>query len=165
MDGLPGTLLAALTLIALVACGSASSPPAPASPTASPPPAESLQGDDFGPLAVIDNLGGDAALGGIGPVRIEDNCVTMTRENGDVVLLIWHAAEVRWDEEDREIIYSSAAYPDAQPITIRDGDTITVGGSSLLDDEPVTRAPLPWLATPHPSCSGEPWAVSGLTKP
>ncbi|MCH8200801.1 MAG: hypothetical protein IIB85_02640 [Chloroflexi bacterium] len=116
-------------------------------------------------MAVIDNLGGDAALGGIGPVRIEDNCVTMTRENGDVVLLIWHAAEVRWDEEDREIIYSSAAYPDAQPITIRDGDTITVGGSSLLDDEPVTRAPLPWLATPHPSCSGEPWAVSFLTKP
>ena len=81
-----------------------------------------------------------------------------------MLLLIWHANEVRWDDENREIIYSSAADPDARPITIRDGDTITVGGESLIDDEPVERN-LDWLATPHASCSGEAWAVSGLTKP
>lgn len=158
-------LLGALTLMGLVACGSASSPPV-SSPTASSPSStESLQSDDLGPLTVIDATGGSLALGGTGPVRIEENCVTMALANGDILLLIWHANEVRWDADSREITYSSAAHPDAQPITIHDGDTITVGGESLLSDEPVTRAPLPWLATPHPSCSGEPWAVSGLTKP
>lgn len=87
----------------------------------------------------------------------------MTRENGDLVLLIWHAVEVRWDEQDRTITYSSTADPDGQPITIREGDTITVGGESLLSDEPVERN-LVWLATPHASCEGEAWMVSGLTK-
>ena len=81
-----------------------------------------------------------------------------------MLLLIWHASEVRWDEEEREITYSSAADPDGQPITIREGDTITVGGESLLSDKPLERN-LVWLATPHTSCDGEPWAVSGLTKP
>lgn len=58
---LQGSLLplAALTLLVLVACGSAASPPTSGSPTASSPsPTESLQSDDFGPLAVIDSLGG-----------------------------------------------------------------------------------------------------------
>ena len=89
----------------------------------------------------------------------------MTLANDDVLLLIWRSDDVLWNEQSREVIYSSAFYPDAQPIAIRDGDTITVGGASLLSDEPVTMPPLPWLATPHPSCSGEPWSVGGLTKP
>lgn len=51
-------LLAALTLIALLACDSSSSP-TQTTPTDSPPsPTESLRSDDFGPLAVIDSLGG-----------------------------------------------------------------------------------------------------------
>ena len=41
-----------------------------------------------------------------------------------MLLLIWHANEVRWDEENREIIYSSAADPDAQPVAIR----VRIGG-------------------------------------
>ena len=119
------SLLGALTLVGSVACGSASSPPAPGSPTASPPsPTESLQSDDFGPLAVVDSLGGSLALGGTGPIHIEENCVRMTRGNGEMLLLIWHANEVRWDEENREIIYSSAADPDAQPVAIR----VRIGG-------------------------------------
>ena len=153
------SLLGALTLIASVACGSS------ASPTASPPsPSESQQSVDLGPLAVIDALGGSDARGGVGPVRIEDNCVTMTRENGDVLLLIWHSREVSWDEADREITFSSAAVADAKPITIRDGDTITVGGESLQNDEPPVTRNLVWLATPNATCDGAPWAVSSLAK-
>jgi len=99
----------------------------------------------------------------MGPVHIGENCVTMTRENGDLVLLIWNAVEVSWDAKDRTITYSSASGQDGQPITIREGDTITVGGESLIGDEPVERN-LDWLATPHASCDGEAWMVSGLTK-
>ena len=142
-------LLLVLALIGSGACG----------------PTQSRQSNDFGPLAVIDGLGGEDALGGTGPVHIGDSCVTMTRSNGEVLLLIWHAPEVGWDEQSREITFNSAADPGAAPITIRDGDTITVGGASLQDDEPVTRD-LVWLATPQETCSGEPFAVSSiLTKP
>lgn len=155
------SLLGALTLLASVACGSASSPANPGSRTASPPsPTESLQAVDLGPLAVIDSLGGSLALGGTGPVHIEDDCVTMTLlVNGEILLLIWLANEVRWDDDDREITYSSTSDANAESLTIRDGDIITVGGESLLSDEPVTRN-LVWLATPRETCSGERFIVN-----
>jgi len=114
-------------------------------------------GHDFGPLAVIEGLGGDDALGGTGCVRIDDRCVTMTLSNGETLLLVWHASEVRWDEEDREITFSSVR--GSEPIKIRDGDIITVGGAGLGNDVPVERDLL-WLSPPHESCTGEPWAVS-----
>jgi hypothetical protein len=87
----------------------------------------------------------------------------MTRANGNGLLLVWHSREIRWDEQDREISFMSATAADAQPLTIRDGDTITVGGESLQDDVPVERN-LVWLATPNASCSGEQWAVSSVEK-
>ena len=158
------SLLGTLTLVGSVACGSDSSPPPSGSPTVPPSsPAATLQSGDFGPLAVIESPGGSDALGGTGPVHIDDDCVTMTLSNGDILLLIWHAAEVRWDEQEQEITFSSAASPDAEPITIRDGDTITVGGASLEGDVPVERN-LSWLATPNPACGGELWAVDSVTK-
>ena len=159
-------LLGTLTLMGSVACGSASSPPASGSPTASPPSAtQSDQSIDLGPLAVIDSPGGGPdARGGTGPVHIDGSCVTMTRENGEILLLIWQSAQVRWDEQEQEITFSRASDTDANPITIREGDTITVGGESLIGDVPVERN-LTWLATPRENCSGEAWIVSGLTKP
>ena len=123
-------------------------------------------------MAVIDGWEGRQALGGTGPIDIGKSCVTMTLANGEVLMLVWGSRQVGWDEEEREIAFTSAGVGHAEPIIIHDGDVITVGGASLLSDEPVTRAPLAWLAAPlawlaapHPSCSGEPWAVSGLTKP
>ena len=166
------SLLGALTLLASVACDSSSptgtSPTDPSPSSAQSPqgesPTQSALGDDFGPLAVIENPGGSLARGGIGPVHIEENCVRMTLESGDALFLIWYEAQVTWDESTREITFTSLAEPDAEPITIKDGDTITVGGESLIGDEPVERH-LDWLATPHASCDGEAWMVSGLTKP
>jgi hypothetical protein len=115
-------------------------------------------------LAVIDNPGGSEALGATGPVHIGDGCVTMTQSNGNVLLLVWHSAEVRWDENDREITFTSALAARAEPIILRDGDIITVGGESLQDDVPVERN-LDWLATPNASCNGERWAVSSAQVP
>ncbi len=87
----------------------------------------------------------------------------MTRENGGVLPLIWRSDEVRWDGKERAITFSGSQ-ADAKPITIRDGDIITVGGESLYGDEPEERN-LVWLATPQATCTGEPWIVSSLTKP
>src|SRR3972149_8675602 len=103
--------LGASMLGLLLACGDDSIPEPSGSPVTSP--TQSAQADEFGPLAVIDSAGGSAARGGTGPLRVDDNCVTMTRENGETLMLIWHAAEVRWDEGNEEIIFSSAAQPEA----------------------------------------------------
>ncbi|HEY5625851.1 MAG TPA: hypothetical protein VIT93_05125 [Dehalococcoidia bacterium] len=88
----------------------------------------------------------------------------MTVENGDVLLLVWRADEVLWDESERLIAYTNAAGPDATPIMIRDGDTITVGGELLEDGAPISGN-LIWLATPRETCNGRAWLVNGLTTP
>ncbi len=113
-------------------------------------------------MAVLDGFGGSESLAGTGKIQIDDNCVTMRRPDGVVFLLIWHAAEVSWDGKEREITFSSP--PPPQPLRIRDGDIITVGGEGLQDDVPVKRN-LQWLATPSPSCDGRQWSVSSVTKP
>lgn len=158
MKWLLSPLLLSALVLAVSACGGGSSP--------SPSPTQSQQINDLGPLAVFEDPGTGAALalGGTGPIHIEDACVTMTLINGESLALVWRSAEVRWNEEDREITFTSAAVADAKPITIRDGDIITVGGASLEDDVPVTRN-LAWLATPQASCEGRQWIVTVLTKP
>ena len=83
----------------------------------------------------------------------------MVRENGEELLLVWHASDVRWDGEDQEITYNVLGA--SESLKIREGDIITVGGSSLVGDEPVERV-LPWLAPPHAGCTGEQWGVSGV---
>jgi hypothetical protein len=117
---------------------------------------------EYGPLAVIESLGGGHdARGGTGPIGISESCVTLTRENGEVLLLTWQSGEVQWDAQSRTIIYTSFGNLNDETITIRDGDIITVGGSSLVGDVPVERD-LTWLATPDPACAGEQWSVFGV---
>lgn len=122
------------------------------------------KGRAFGPLAVMDEPveGALQALGGTGPVDIGERCVTMTGENGFVVFLVWRSAEVTWDEGNREITFSNAATSDSEPVTISDGDIITIGGGGfgregatereLRDDPKIT-----WLAEPDESCEGDVW--------
>lgn len=117
----------------------------------------------YGPLAVFADATGDQARGGRGPIDIGEDCVTLLNENGESVLLVWSSAEVQWDDSAREIIYTSFGNRDNETVTIRDGDVITIGGSSLGDDYPVDRN-LTWLATPAPDCPGEPWGVFGVTQ-
>ena len=155
--GFSRPLLVVAALVVAAACGSSQTGPSVSAPAAG-----------LGPLAVIDDPGGGAltALGGTGPIRIGERCVTLTSANGDVLLLVWRSAEVRWDEEDREITFTSTAVRDAKPITIRDGDIITVGGGSLDGDggEPVTPNVV-WLAAPQETCSAdELWEVHSIQK-
>lgn len=150
----------AFTLSVGIACGDDSTGPSE-SPTTTP--SQSAQNNDYGPLAVVEGPGGGPqARGGAGPIRFDGSCVTVTVENGDVLLLVWQSANVTWDGQAQAIIFSDVAR-NTEPITIRDGDTIEVGGASLEDDVPSERE-LDWLATPHPTCEGEEWFVSGVTK-
>jgi hypothetical protein len=136
-----------LAMIGLVACDSDSTP----APTS------------YGPLSVVEGTGGDEARGGRGPIRIGDECVNLTIENGQELLLVWYVHEegwqVAWNDEDRLIAFTS---PGESAISIRDGDIVTVGGSSLIGDSPATPN-LNWLVPPNESCSGEPWGVSSVT--
>ncbi len=116
------------------------------------PPVTVVDPEGLGPLAVLDSPGGSAwlALGGTGPIRIGERCVTLPRGNGDSVLLVWRSGEVLWDEKDREITFISSTAPDEGPITIRDGDIITVGGGWYGDPEDMA-----WVAPPDESCGTE----------
>ena len=166
------TLLAGLLwstgalVILCIACDS-SSPSASSSPSTSIPPAQThtaeSDGYDFGPLAVIDNPGGSQALAGPGPVRIDEDCVTLTSATGTQFLLVWHVAEIAWDPESRTITYTRLWNRGDETVSILDGDIISVGGESLNSDVPIERN-LTWLATPTPTCPGRPWAVSRVTK-
>lgn len=119
-------------------------------------------GTELGPLAILSPgiVGGSDALGGSGSVRIEDDCVTLPTSNGNVLLLIWHADDVSWDEGEREITFTSS---EGIATAIRDGDILTVGGESLTsqDGPPVARD-ITWLAEPDESCPGERFIVSAL---
>src|SRR5437867_4220823 len=113
--------LAALGVVGCVASDSGSSSTPSSSPTGQQSfTTDPLQSHGFGPLAVLDSGGGSDARGGMGPLRINDNCVTMTRENGEILLLVWHATEVTWDQGSREISFSSVSRPDADPIILRE---------------------------------------------
>ena len=171
MEGWRRALLIPLcALLASAACGSDSSPSntsslAPTATGASASPAtETPSIEDLGPLAVIDTDGGSTAGGGTGRVTIGESCVTMTRANGDVVLLIWHLADVAWNEQRQQITFTGHAGPPDGPVAVRDGDTITIGGEALESDQPIERE-LAWVATPAPSCAGLGWFVDYLSKP
>jgi hypothetical protein len=144
-----GSLIVAIAVLGLAACAS-----------------NGASNDvGHGPLAIVDVAGGAEALGGTGPIHIGDNCVTMEQPNGNSLLLVWHLAqggwEVGWNDDKRDITFSGPAQP--EPVTIGDGDIITVGGETWEpQDAPVTRN-FEWVAAPDESCTGELFAVSSVT--
>lgn len=112
--------------------------------------------DGFGPLAVIeDNGGGQSdALGGTGTVIVGERCVELDVQ-GTRRLLVWRSADVRWDSAASSIVFAPQG---KQPIVIRNGTNITIGGEALPTDDPAgdgkpTAAGVRWLATPDDQCS------------
>jgi hypothetical protein len=83
----------------------------------------------------------------------------MTRGSGDTVLLIWQDSDIAWDDAARAITFAPAG---EGPITLRDGDTIAIGGA-FVGNLPMEMH-LNWLAAPSPECTGQQWFVSGVTK-
>ena len=120
--------------------------------------------EEFGPLAVFRTDGAFQARGGTGPIHIGNECVTLTTETGQKLLLVWSlqegGGEVAWNEEEKAIVFRS---PRDSVVAIRDGDVITVGGGHLGSDRPPDRDP-GWLAPLNESCTGERWMVGSVTK-
>jgi hypothetical protein len=114
----------------------------------------------YGPMAVIEPEDAfPGALGGTGIVNITDRCVTLDLE-GDTLLLAWHADHVTWLPETGEIDFHG---PIGDPLVIGDGDTVTIGGASLVRD-PGDDRPVNWVVEPDPSCEGQPWSVATVSR-
>jgi hypothetical protein len=87
----------------------------------------------------------------------------MAQPNGDELLLVWQSANVTWDDARQEITFIRNGGPAGEtPITLRDGDTIAIGGA-FVGNLPMEMH-LNWLAAPSPECTGQQWFVSGVTK-
>jgi hypothetical protein len=114
---------------------------------------------DYGPLAVVpDSDGRDEALAGPGTIRIDENCVTLTMPPDIILIPVWYAGDVRWDEENREITFDIPSQDD-DAITIRDSDVISLGGGQFGSSQPVD-----WVLPPHESCRGELWGVGSVIR-
>jgi hypothetical protein len=125
------------------------------------------RGGEWGPLAVSRfPMGGDAALIS-GVLRVADRCVVLETESGDRALLVWSADFARWDDERNQIVFRN---PDGQLIELRDGQSVSLGGSGVLfsdgdgDPDVTTReewiATVDWAAVPDTSCTADrSWSV------
>ncbi len=133
-------------LLAMTGCQRA----APTAPPVSSAPTPGATGS-WGPLAVAreDADAINAALGGEGPLRIGDSCVTLLREEtGDEITLVWRDGQTTWDP-DGSIIFEDGLTN--RTLVLEDGARIGVGGAGS------TSSPL--VAEPDPSCPDDSFVV------
>jgi hypothetical protein len=121
--------------------------------------------DGFGPLAVVEDDGGDQsdALGGTGRVIIDERCVELDVQ-GTRRLLVWRSADVRWDPASRSIVFAPRGQPS---ITIGNNTNVTIGGEALPTDAPGRGGSPPaagvrWLAAPDDQCSRDAFVVHSI---
>jgi hypothetical protein len=120
--------------------------------------------DGFGPLAVVEDEGGDQsdALGGAGRVIIGERCVELDVQ-GTRRLLVWRSADVRWDPASRSIVFALRGQPS---ITIGNNTDVTIGGEALPTDAPGGGNPpaagVRWLAAPDDRCSRDGFIVHSV---
>jgi hypothetical protein len=110
-------------------------------------------GGTWGPLAVVaDDYGAAALLPGT--LRISDECVTLTDNGGDAVLLVWPADRTAWFAEHKEIGFRNR---DGTAMTLRDGDAVAFGGGGDSSSEgglggQAWVSSMDWVAEPDPDC-------------
>ena len=128
-------------------------------------PADRAVAEQRGPLAIIESTGVTSldAIGGTGPINIGERCVTVPLNSSPSkeLLLIWRSAEVVW--EDGQITFTSRSVNDPKPVTIRNGDEVTVGGEYFETEGEAERI-VDWVAEPHESCNGDQYIVNSVTK-
>lgn len=161
--------LAAVVALSLVGCGASSDPPADGA--SSDPPG------GYGPLAVVDRDDEDRFEGGTqGTLRITDTCVYLERDDIEHdTLLVWRSSDVEWAASTRTITFSGPApLTGDEPLELRDGNFIGVGGEPVIVEEDAERPPSDdswmdgqkWLNRPKPGCDGDPFLVgSARTDP
>lgn len=110
----------------------------------------------WGPLAVVEEsvtAGGGEGLGP-GTLHIGDDCITL-RVAGQESTLVWRGAEVAWDSNAREVVFTSSQ--DGE-IRLSDGETILVGGTGFTNPNPT------WLSKPNASCPANLFTVHSVVR-
>jgi len=108
--------------------------------------------DASGPLALVDGTNGDAARSE-GVIRFIGGCVLL-ENRGETVLLVWPAAQTKWDDTPGSIVFTSIG---GEVVELSNGVGVALGGSGISRAEngiSVERwiASLDWVAPPNPSC-------------
>lgn len=84
---------------------------------------------DWGPLAVIEGTGDEAR--NEGTLVVTGECVFLERD-GERTLLVWPAAQVRWNADDDSISFSTLRQG---VLALRSGDYVVLGGGGSSADE------------------------------
>jgi hypothetical protein len=160
-------------MVAVLACGAPDLPTASIQSTAPSASSEPVRGE-WGPLAVAACcVGGDFARNE-GVLHISDRCVSLDASSGQSILLLWGSDTTTWDPQANAIHLKGW---DGQVVTLRDGQSIIVGGSGeSFTDDPAASEGLPWqewveridwVAEPDESCAAADgyWGVGNAEVP
>lgn len=111
--------------------------------------------DGSGPLAIIRARTSSIVeiLGGTGRLQVGPTCVTLQRDGGSAVTLVWREGEVAWTGSS--VLFANITNPPTPAVTLRTGDHVTIGGSSM----PMNPA---WVARPHETCPQEMFNVHSV---
>lgn len=105
-----------------------------------------------GPLALVAADPGTSDARTSGELEITDRCVRLRYPDGSDALLIWVDGAVAWQGADASI---TGAMADGEPITLRDGDHVSVGGAGG-PIESVDSAGR-WISRPSETCTAAEW--------
>lgn len=118
----------------------------------------SADGDEYGPLATANGVGGDLALAS-GTLVFTDTCVFLVTD-GVERLLVWPAELVRWNDDMEEISFTR---PDgSEKLKLEDGQEVALGGGGVFGEEgdpsvEVLTETIDWVSEPDSSCVTPTW--------
>lgn len=161
-------LVCVVSSLAAAACGSE------ASPGGASPGDGTREAGEYGPMAVVpvSGEGRPEASTGPGTLRIGDGCVTLQREDGAEVLLVWREGDVRWSPSEESVTFVGPIHGDTSEdsVQLADGDALAAGGADL-DQNEATGEPggdswvgaHDWVAQPpRADCGDRPWLVGSI---
>lgn len=108
----------------------------------------------WGPLAVARDEGRLHALAS-GTLLITETCTYLLDQTGEVAyLLVWRAADTRWDAQRGRIVFRNPDYrePPSEIFVLEDGQPVRLGGGDAPFVAPIDASDANWAAVPHADC-------------
>ena len=112
----------------------------------------------WGPMAVVRDTLHDSLDQGFGPgvLTIGEACVTFKGEGWETTL-VFRDWQVAWDAATGTIALQD---PSGEPIVLKTGDTLILGGYAPWDGDTTGESPAPaWLVQAGPDCPSDLWLV------
>jgi len=109
-------------------------------------------------MAVVQDTLHDSLDQGFGPgvLAIGEACVTL-RGQGWETTLVFRDWQVAWDAATGTITLQD---PSGEPMVLKTGDTLVLGGYAPWDEDSTGEPPAPpWLVQPGPGCPSDLWLV------